>query len=126
MVNFKDHINKTEAIHAMEQLGKIVQQYREQRHSTPPESFLNQQKDALSAVRLGEVRYRAQWIGFDADPDTILAYSYKNYKFLVKRGYVVMRLDGSVEWMVKKEFEQLLKKQQNQAEIELLLTEQKP
>jgi len=120
MVNVKDHINKSEAIRAMELLGQRVREYREKHHSTPPESYFNQQKNVLGAVRLGEVNYRAQWIGFDSSPDTILAYSWTNYLFLVKDGYVVMMLDGRVEWMDKDDFEILLKKQQTQSEIELL------
>lgn len=58
-----------------------------------------------------------------ATPDTILAYARKNYQFLVGKGYIVMRLDGHVEWMEKDKFEAVLKKQQTEAEINLL---QKP
>ena len=120
MINVKDVINKSEAIRAMELLGKEVRKYHDNYHSTPPESYFNQLKDPVSTVRLGEVQYRAQWIGFDDGPDTVLAYSYKNYGFLAKRGYVVMRLDGSVEWIERNEFIKLLKKQQTDAEVKLL------
>ena len=120
MINVKDVINKSEAIRSMELLGQGVRKYRDSYHSTPPESYFNQLKNSISMVRLDNVQYRAQWIGFDDGPDTVLAYSYKNYKFLVKRGYIVMRLDGSVEWIEKDEFIKLLKKQQTDAEIKLL------
>ena len=125
MINVKDVINKSEAIRAMELLGEGVRKYRDNYHSTPPESYFNQLKNSISTVRLGDVHYRAQWIGFDDGPDTVLAYSYKNYRFLVKRGYVVMRLDGSVEWIERGEFVKLLKKQQTDAEIKLLNKQQR-
>jgi hypothetical protein len=120
MINVKDVINKSEAIRAMELLGQGVSKYRDKYHSTPPESYFNQLKNSVSTVRLGDVYYRAQWIGFDDGPDTILAYSYKNYRFFVKRGYVVMRLHGNVEWIESGEFIKLLKKQQTDAEVKLL------
>lgn len=120
MMNVKDVINKSEAIRAMEVLGQGVSKYRDKNHSTPPESYFNRLKNSASTIRLGDVHYRAQWIGFDNGPDTILAYSYKNYKFFVKRGYVVMRLGGNVEWIERREFTELLKKQQTETEINLL------
>ncbi len=124
MINVKDVINKSEAIRAMELLGEGVRKYRDNYHSTPPESFFNRLENSISMVRLGEVQYRAQWIGFDDGPDTVLAYSRKNYRFFVKRGYVVMRLDGSVEWIKRGEFLKLLKKQQTEAEVKLLNKQQ--
>ena len=120
MINVKDIVNKSEAMRAMELLGKSVQEYRKKYHSTPPESYIVRQKEDLRAVRLGELKYRAQWVEFGAEPDTILGYSRKNYISFVEKGYIVLRLSGRVEWMKKKEFEKLLKEQQTQAEIELL------
>ncbi len=120
MINVRDAINKSEAIRSMEVLGQGVRKYRDDYYSTPPESYFNQLKNSISTVRLGDVQYRAQWIGFDDGPDTVLAYSYKNYRFFVKRGYVVMRLDGNVEWIERNEFVKLLEKQQTDAEIKLL------
>jgi len=125
MINIKDVINKSEAIRAMELLGEGIRKYHDNYHSTPPESYFNQLKNSISTVRLGEVHYRAQWIGFDDGPDTVLAYSYKNYGFFVKRGYIVMRLDGSVEWIERDEFIKLLKKQQTDAEVKLLNKQRK-
>ncbi len=120
MINVKDVINRSEAIRAMELLGQEVRKYRDNYHSTPSESYFNRLKNSISAVRLGGVQYRARWIGFDDGPDTILAYSYKDYKFFVKKGYVVMRLDGNVEWIERGEFIKLFKKQHTDAEIKLL------
>ena len=120
MVNVKDAINKSEAMRAMALLAEEVQKYRKMYRSTPPESHILQYKEKITAARLGELHYRAQWIAFDDEPNTVLAYSFKDYQFLVRKGYVVMRLDGCVEWMSKSEFEDLLSKQQKHAEIELL------
>ena len=125
MVNVKDLINKSEAIRAMELLAQEVQMYRDRYRSTPPESYIRRKSNELRIIRLGELHYRAQWIGPESKPDTILAYALKKYQLLVRRGYVVMFLDGSVTWMRSKEFKALLDKQQTQAEIDLL-QEQSP
>lgn len=123
MLNVRDYVNRAEAMRTMEHLGDKVRQYRAKYNSTPPKSYLTGQRTDLQDVRLGDFEYRAPWIGFGASPDTILAYARKNYQFLVGKGYIVMWLDGRVEWMEKDKFEAVLKKQQTQAEIELL---QKP
>lgn len=120
MTNVKDAINKSEAIRAMESLAERVLEYRKEYGSTPPESFIVQHQREMQFARLGRVSYRAQWLGFGDETDTVLAYVFKDYQFLVKRGYVVMRLDGSVEWMGRKDFEELLARQQKAAEVELL------
>ena len=119
MMNVKDLLNKKEAMRAMQTVGKEVLTYRKQYASLPPESYLARIKEQF--VRLGALHYRAQWIGFDSEPNTILAYTSKNYRSLVaSAGYVVLYLDGRVEWMGKKEFEELLKEQQTAREIEML------
>ena len=120
MVNVKDAINKSEGIIAMEKLAESVLAYRKDFGSTPPESFIVRQQKEMQFARLGTVIYRAQWIGFNDDPNTILAYAFRDFQFLVKCGYVVMWLDGSVGWMGKKDFEELLASQQKKAEVELL------
>ena len=119
MVNIKDLLNKKEAMRAMEIVGEEVLNYRRRYASLPPESYLTNIKEDF--VRLGTLNYRAQWIGFDAEPNTILAYAAKNYHTLAADpGYVVLYLDGRVEWMDKKDFEELLKEQQTTREIEML------
>jgi hypothetical protein len=50
-----------------------------------------------------------------------LAYTEKKYRsLLVGKGYVVLRLDGRVEWMGKREFETLLAQHQSPMEIQML------
>lgn len=123
MLNVRDYVNRAEAMRTMEYLGEKVCQYRAKYNSTPPKSYLIGQRTDFQDARLGDFEYRAPWIEFGASPDTILAYARKNYQFLVGKGYIVMRLDGHVEWMERVEFKELLSKQQTEAEIELL---QKP
>lgn len=125
MANVRDLLNKSEAIRSMELLGQRVKTYRQQRNSTPPKSFVMGEDESISLVRLGNINYRAHWISYNAKPDTILAYAYKNFGVFAGKGYVVMFLNGDVTWMEKDQFEQLLAKQQTQAEIELLHKDQK-
>ena len=120
MIHLKDHVNRSEAMRAMGQLGEHVLAYRTEHGSLPARSFVDSVEDQLEgSVRIGNVRYRALWIGLDASSDTILAYSRKRHpsSFLAD-GYVVLRLDGRVEWMPMTEFEALLAGQQTTAEIE--------
>ncbi len=120
MVNVRGIVNKSEATRTMEMLGQQVHAYREKNRSSPPESFIIAQRHALGDARLGDVTYRAQWLGYNPKPYDILAYSKKNYGLIAGKGYIVMFLDGSVKWMGKSEFEELLDQQQSQAERDLL------
>lgn len=122
MINFKDWVNRSEAMRGMRHLGQIVASYRQEHGSIPPESYIDGVKKALEgSVRLGSLRYRARWVTFEATPDEILAYAEKRYRSLIlSRGYIVLRLDGRVEWIEKNEFETLLTQQQSQFEIETL------
>ncbi len=122
MINFRDWVNRSEARRAMEHLGKIVLKYREDYGSVPPETHVTSIKENLKGgVRLGELQYRALWIDTDSTPDEILAYTEKNYpSLLVGDGFIVLRLDGRVEWMDKKEFKTLLAQQQSPEEIQML------
>jgi len=122
MVELKNWINRSEAIRAMEHLSRVVLQYREKNGAIPAESYVTAVKDNLQgAVRLGELHYRARWIDFGSTADEILAYSQKKYHSLLFRtGYVVLRLDGRVEWMSRKTFEPLLASEQSPLEIELM------
>ena len=121
MVNFKDYVNRSEAVRAMTQLGQIVLDYRKEHGAVPPESYVNTIKESLQGqARLGDLRYRAQWIDFEATPDEILAYTEKNYHSLFfRKGYIVLRLDGTVEWTDKENFEQMLAAQQSSLEIQM-------
>ena len=122
MINAKDWINRSEAMRAMEQLGQRVVDYRDTHHSVPPESYVTNIKESLEGhVRLGDVKYRGRWIDFESTPDEILAYSEKKYPSpLLGDGYVVLRLDGKVEWLGKREFEEELAHRQSQKEVEIL------
>ncbi|MHA2497430.1 MAG: hypothetical protein ACXAEI_18310 [Candidatus Hodarchaeales archaeon] len=122
MINFKDWVNRSEAIRAMESLSKKILEYRQTHGSVPPKSWVDEQTERLPGyVRLGDLQYRGLWIDFESTPDEILAYAERNYKsLLVEKGYVVLRLDGRVEWLGKQEFETLLARQQSQSEIQML------
>jgi len=127
MINAKDWVNRAEAMRAMEQLGKKVIEERKERGSLPPESYVDTIKERLEGyVRLGKLQYRARWIDLDSTSEEILAYTPKNYRssFLGK-GYIVLRLDGSVQWIKSKEFEPLLRSYQSDMEIKLLQMESK-
>jgi hypothetical protein len=119
MMNVKDLLNKKEAMRAMEVIGREILNYRGRYGSLPPESYLVGIRKRF--VRLGELNYRAQWIGFDSEPNAILVYTRKNYHSLAaSSGYVVLHLDGQVEWIGRKKFEAILREQQTAREIEML------
>jgi len=121
MINFKDWINRSEATRAMRQLGEIVLSYRKEHGSVPPESYVDRIRENLEGnVRLGELQYRARWIGLESSPDEVLAYTEKSYRSLFfGKGFIVLRLNGTVEWMEKQQFETLLAQQQSPVEKEL-------
>ena len=122
MVNFKDYVNRSESMQAMNHLGKIILQYRKTEGAVPPESYIEDVKEELAGLsRLGSLQYRARWITLGAGPDEILAYAKKNYHSLFfSSGYVVLRLDGRVEWMEPNRFETTLAKQQHSEEMEAI------
>ena len=113
--NFKDVINRSEATRATITIGEIVLQYRKDYGSLPPQDYVGKIKGNVGGgVRLGKVNYRALYITRDSKPDEILAYIFKNYKSLfVSSGYIVLRLNGQVEWMDKKSFEEELMKRKS-------------
>jgi len=125
MINFKDYINKSEATKSFYNLSSVIKNYKEKYGSIPPESYLQQIRDDLQgSLRLGGLQYRSRWIDFDSPPDTILAYTERNYRSpFVNSGYVVLKLNGQVQWIEKKEFEQILATQQKPQEIESLKKE---
>jgi hypothetical protein len=122
MINLKNWINRSESMRAMENLGRIVSQYRGKYGSIPPESYVDGIKDELEGhARLGKVIYRARWIDFESSPDEILAYTEQPYSsWLFGKKYIVLRLNGRAEWMDKQEFEPMLAKQQSSQELEML------
>lgn len=122
MLHLKDYVNRSEAMRAMGELGGRILDYRAERGSLPPQSFIEDVKSRLDgAVRIGNVRYRALWIGPDASDETILAYSEKRHRSsFLDDGFVVLRLDGTVEWMPSAQFATLFATQRTDAEIETL------
>ena len=113
MINLKDWGSRSEAVRSMEQLGQIVLQYRKEHGSVPSEDYIKSIKEKLEGhVGLGKLQYRARWIDFESKPDEILAYAEKRHRApLLSDGYVVLRLDGRVQWMGKQEFQKLLGQQ---------------
>ncbi|MHC4482177.1 MAG: type II secretion system protein [Planctomycetota bacterium] len=122
MICFRDWVNRSEAMRAMEQLGQRVLNYRKVHGLVPPESYVDGIKEDLEGhVRLGDVQYRGLWIDFDSTDDEILAYAQRDYHSLVVgRGYIVLRLDGRVEWLGKEECEGFLAEQQSPTEVQML------
>ncbi len=119
MYNIKDFINRRESMLAMAQIGQYVLEFKKANGSRPAEAGIEEfQKRIEGGVRLGKITYRTIWIEYDAPDNSILAYVKKNYYSLfLKSGYIILRLDGKVEWMEPKEFESLLKSQQTPEEI---------
>ena len=122
MIIFKDFVNRSEAIRAMEDLGQRVLKYRQKHSLVPPKSWVDRERENLPGnVRLGNLQYRALWIDFESTPDEILAYTERNYNSLfLGDGFIVLRLDGRVEWMGKQKFQILLARQQSPEEIKML------
>jgi len=125
MFNFKDYVNRSEAMRAMNHLGRICRQYREENSQVPSTHFFDNIKSELEgSARAGQIVYRGRWIPFGASDDEVLAYTLKNYRHSIfGKGSVVLRFDGRVEWMKKKQFEELLDSQQNYEEKELITQE---
>jgi type II secretory pathway pseudopilin PulG len=118
MMQLKDYVNRSEAVRAMNQLGQRILDYRNRHGSLPPQSFVDGIKEQVEgSVRIGNVKYRAIWIGLDAPGDTILAYSPKRFpSSFLHDGYVVLHLDGKVEWLPTAQFAALFTPQQTAIE----------
>jgi hypothetical protein len=121
MIQFKNWVNRSEGMRAMEHLSRIVLQYRKEHSSLPPQSYVDDIMANIEGnVRLGKLIYRAQWIDFDATGDEILAYAKRRGSiFLFGSGFIVLRLDGRVEWIEEKKFKRLLAKQQGPIETQM-------
>lgn len=124
MFELKNWANRSEALRAMEQMAKVVADYKQKNGSVPPESYIEGLKMKLEGqVRMGHLNYRARWIGFDSPPDTVLAYVKKDYHSLFfKSGVIVLRFDGRVEWMDKTSFDKLYARQKKPLEEEIIIT----
>jgi len=119
--NIKNIINRSESMRAMDLVGKEILEYRKQYGALPNETYVNQFIEKTGIVRLGELQYRAQWIEFGAKSnETILAYTEKNFGGFVKSGYIVLWLDGRIEWINEKHFEKIISEQQQKQELQWL------
>ena len=117
--NIKDIINRSEATHAVSAIGKRILQYRKDNGYLPSQNYVDTIKqDIQGSVRMGKLNYRALYITRDSKPDEILAYTLKNYKSLfISNGYIVLRLNGQVEWMDTQSFEEELMKRKDLLEV---------
>ena len=103
----------------MHVLSKEVFAFREKYGSLPSESYVKEFIEQTDLVRIGVLQYRAAWIDYGSEPNsTILAYSQKIYSGFVKSGYVVLWLNGKVEWIEQKNFDNILNKQQKTQELQ--------
>jgi len=121
MIELKNQVNRSEAMRSMEQLEQAISDYRQKNGSVPPETYVKGLREKLEGqVRMGNLHYRAQWIGFDSTPETILAYVKKDYHSLFSHsGAIIIRLDGRVEWLDKGDFDKLPIRQQSAIEYEM-------
>ncbi len=121
MINFRSWVNRSEATRAMERLGEEILKYRQMHGIVPPESHITGlEKNLEGRLRLGKLHYRALWIDSESGPDEILAYTTeRHHSLLFAKEFLVLRLNGEVKWMDKKQFEQLLAQQQSPAEIKM-------
>jgi hypothetical protein len=121
IINLKQWTSRSEAMQIMERLGQIILQYRKEHGSVPSEDYIRSIEEKLQAqIRLGKLHYRARWISLDSNPDEILAYTEQRFRFsLISDGYVVLRLDGRVQWLGKEGFQKLLSQQQRKSPADL-------
>ncbi len=104
---FKEYVNRSETMIAMKELGRIIKYYRDKNGSFPPESFVNDIKgDLPGSSRVGELHYRGKWIDYMSGPETVIAYTKKKFLgIFLPDGYVILRLNGNVQWLPEEEFE---------------------
>ncbi len=112
IANLKDYVNKSESTKAMNQLAKIIADYRTKNGIIPPQSFVDSVDEQLcGSARIGEILYRARWIEFDSDQNEPLAYVEKIFRHsFLKDGVVMLTLEGKVKWMTGTQFEELMEK----------------
>ena len=122
MISFKDWVNRSEAMRAMEHLSQAVLQYKKDHGAAPAESYIDSIKGNLPGhARLGKLNYRAQWIEYDPSGDEILAYTQtSNHSPFLEDDFIVLRLNGNVELIEEQKFKKLLAVQQSHREIEML------
>ena len=127
MIIYKDWVNRSEAVRAMEGIGREVVEYRKANASVPSEAWIEGRKEFIAgALRLGDVNYRSLWIKIDTPPDEIFAYTTNGYGFFFKKEFIVLRLNGNVDLMSEQQLKQELAKIQSPAELHSLTKKQRP
>lgn len=106
IIHLKDYINRRDALLAVEQLGEKILAFRESQGTLPSEETVQTLMNEVSGrTRLGRFTYRASEITPESKPDTLLAFTQQDYKSLiVSNGYIVLRLDGTVQWLDTQQF----------------------
>jgi hypothetical protein len=118
MVNLRDGLNRSEMQREMENLAASIKNYRQKNNSLPPESWIQPQLEGFA--RLSGADYRAKFVFYDSPPDTIIAScKQKSYSMLVKTAYIVLRLDGRIEWLSPEVFDKAMKEQEEARQLEL-------
>lgn len=115
-------VNRSEAKRAMEHLRQVVTDYKERHGFLPPESFVTRAKEDFGwNMRLDDLQYRGLWIDSESQPHEILAYTEnERNSYLSGSKHLILRLDGTIDWIEKKRFHELLAQQQSQDEIKRL------
>ena len=118
LINFKDYVNRSEALKAMRSVGAGIITYQEKNGFLPLEAYVKNLKTTVKGgVRMGILKYRGMFIEPHSDPNEILLYSKKEYSSsLLDDGYVVLFLNGTVKWMGIDKFNDLLSRQQTEYE----------
>jgi hypothetical protein len=118
LINLRDSLNRSEMNREMEVLATSIKDYRQRNGSLPSESWIRTQ--VQSFVRLANLEYRAKSVLYDSPPETIVASCMQNsYSMLVKKAYIVLRLDGSVEWLAPDVYAKAIKEQDIATQNEL-------
>lgn len=104
--NFKEYVNRSETLRAMTDLNQRIIEYRKLNGTLPSEDFINTiRSDLMGSARVGNIEYRGKYIDYLSGPSSVLAYSKKEFSgFLIPDGYVVLRLNGQVQWLTADEF----------------------
>jgi hypothetical protein len=120
IIILRNYVNRSEAMRAMQDLGRKVLEYRKAHGSVPPQSYVDGIKANLEgSVRLRGLRYRGLAINSESQPDEILAYTEGVYRSLFSGSRVlVLRLNGAVEWMEKEKFDKLLPEEKRKLEMQ--------
>jgi hypothetical protein len=118
LINLRDGLNRSEMQREMEVLGASIKDYRQKNGSLPSESWIRGQ--VQNFARLGSLEYRAKSILYDSPPESIVASCLQNsYSMLVKKAYIVLRLDGSIEWLAPDIYSRMVKEQETATQDEL-------